>query len=37
MFDKKAKGSAKGTPTPHDLAFKQFLTHPDTDAARDKC
>ena len=33
MFDKKAKGSAKGTPTPHDLAFKQFLTHPDT--ARD--
>jgi len=29
MSDKKAKG----TPTPHDLAFKQFLTHPDT--ARD--
>ncbi|MGL9725052.1 Rpn family recombination-promoting nuclease/putative transposase [Sodalis sp. (in: enterobacteria)] len=33
MADRKAKGGANGTPTPHDLAFKQFLTHPDT--ARD--
>lgn len=33
MSDRKNKGSANGTPTPHDLAFKQFLTHPDT--ARD--
>lgn len=30
MADRKAKGRANGTPTPHDLAFKQFLTHPDT-------
>lgn len=33
MSDKKAKGGKKTSPTPHDLAFKQFLTHPDT--ARD--
>ncbi|OCJ27257.1 Rpn family recombination-promoting nuclease/putative transposase [Serratia sp. 14-2641] len=33
MSDRKKKGGANGTPTPHDLAFKQFLTHPDT--ARD--
>lgn len=33
MVERKAKGRAKGTPTPHDLAFKQFLTHPET--ARD--
>ncbi|PIJ49998.1 hypothetical protein BL250_17655 [Erwinia sp. OLTSP20] len=33
MADRKGKGGANGTPTPHDLAFKQFLTHPDT--ARD--
>lgn len=33
MSDRKTKGGANGTPTPHDLAFKQFLTHPDT--ARD--
>ncbi|NXZ90040.1 Rpn family recombination-promoting nuclease/putative transposase [Serratia fonticola] len=33
MSDRKKKGRANGTPTPHDLAFKQFLTHPDT--ARD--
>ncbi|MCS3431320.1 putative transposase YdaD [Klebsiella sp. BIGb0407] len=28
-----AARKAKGTPTPHDLIFKQFLTHPET--ARD--
>lgn len=33
MSDRKAKGGKNSTPTPHDLAFKQFLTHPDT--ARD--
>lgn len=33
MAARKAKGGAKGTPTPHDLAFKQFLAHPET--ARD--
>ncbi|WP_279027980.1 Rpn family recombination-promoting nuclease/putative transposase [Gibbsiella quercinecans] len=33
MSDRKAKGSRNRSPTPHDLAFKQFLTHPDT--ARD--
>lgn len=33
MSDRTAKGGANGTPTPHDLAFKQFLTHPAT--ARD--
>ncbi|ATA20083.1 putative transposase/invertase (TIGR01784 family) [Gibbsiella quercinecans] len=33
MSDRKAKGGRNRTPTPHDLAFKQFLTHPDT--ARD--
>ncbi|RRZ86811.1 Rpn family recombination-promoting nuclease/putative transposase [Erwinia sp. 198] len=33
MSDKKAKSGKKTSPTPHDLAFKQFLTHPDT--ARD--
>ncbi|WP_067705845.1 Rpn family recombination-promoting nuclease/putative transposase [Erwinia sp. ErVv1] len=33
MANRKAKSSAKGTPTPHDLVFKQFLTHSDT--ARD--
>ncbi|WP_416261222.1 Rpn family recombination-promoting nuclease/putative transposase [Gibbsiella quercinecans] len=33
MSDRKAKGGRNSTPTPHDLAFKQFLTHPDT--ARD--
>jgi len=33
MSGKKIKDGAKGAPTPHDLAFKQFLTHPDT--ARD--
>lgn len=33
MARRKANGGNHGTPTPHDLAFKQFLTHPDT--ARD--
>lgn len=33
MAARKAKGRAKGTPTPHDLAFKQFLAYPET--ARD--
>ena len=33
MANRKAKSSAKGTPTPHDLVFKQFLTHSET--ARD--
>jgi len=33
MAERKAKGRAKGTTTPHDLVFKQFLTHPET--ARD--
>ncbi|WP_300001479.1 Rpn family recombination-promoting nuclease/putative transposase [uncultured Cedecea sp.] len=33
MTARKAKGRTKGTPTPHDLIFKQFLTHPET--ARD--
>ncbi|WP_036627312.1 Rpn family recombination-promoting nuclease/putative transposase [Pantoea sp. AS-PWVM4] len=33
MSDRKSKGAENATPTPHDLAFKQFLTHPDT--ARD--
>jgi len=33
MADRKVKGRANGIPTPHDLAFKQFLTHPET--ARD--
>ena len=33
MSGRKAKGSAKGNPTPHDLIFKQFLTNPET--ARD--
>ena len=33
MPARKNKRSVNGTPTPHDLVFKQFLTHPDT--ARD--
>ncbi len=33
MPDKKKRDVVNGSPTPHDLAFKQFLTHPDT--ARD--
>ncbi|WP_147195277.1 Rpn family recombination-promoting nuclease/putative transposase [Pantoea sp. CCBC3-3-1] len=33
MSDRKAKGRRNASPTPHDLAFKQFLTHPAT--ARD--
>lgn len=33
MAKKEAKAAKNITPTPHDLAFKQFLTHPDT--ARD--
>ena len=33
MARRKANSGTHGTPTPHDLAFKQFLTHPDT--ARD--
>ncbi len=32
MDDDKCAGRRRG-PTPHDLTFKQFLTHPDT--ARD--
>jgi len=33
MSERKNKSSVNGTPTPHDSAFKQFLTHPGT--ARD--
>lgn len=33
MARRKANGSTHGTPTPHDMAFKQFLNHPET--ARD--
>ncbi len=33
MPERKSKGGKNATSTPHDLAFKQFLTHPDT--ARD--
>ena len=33
MSASKSKSGAKGTPTPHDLVFKQFLTH--TNTARD--
>ena len=33
MVARKAMGGTNRTPTPHDLTFKQFLTHPDT--ARD--
>lgn len=33
MSEKKGKSKKSTTPTPHDAAFKQFLTHPDT--ARD--
>ncbi len=33
MSDRKAKSRRNASPTPHDLAFKQFLTHPAT--ARD--
>ncbi|GLR09332.1 ISNCY family transposase [Mixta theicola] len=33
MTERKANNRKNHTPTPHDLAFKQFLTHPDT--ARD--
>ena len=33
MSGRKNKSRVNGTPTPHDLAFKQFLTHPGT--ARD--
>jgi len=33
MSARKARGRSQGTRTPHDLIFKQFLTHPET--ARD--